>query len=55
MKKFNDFPSSLPACDLLMDNHLPSDTKNLDINQLQLLADEVREFLLYSVSKSGGH
>ena len=55
MKKFNDFPSSLPASDLLMDNHLPSDTKNLDINQLQLLADEVREFLLYSVSKSGGH
>lgn len=55
MKKFNDFPSSLPASDLLMDNHLPSDTKNLDIDQLQLLADEVREFLLYSVSKSGGH
>lgn len=55
MKKFNSFPSNLPISKLLLDNHLPVDTKNLEVGQLQELADEVREFLLYSVANSGGH
>ena len=55
MKKFNSFPSDLPISKLLLDNHLPVDTQNLEVDQLQDLADEVREFLLYSVANSGGH
>ncbi len=55
MKKFDSFPSNLPISKLLLDNHLPVDTQNLEVDQLQELADEVREFLLYSVANSGGH
>ena len=44
MKKFNSFPSDLPISKLLLDNHLPVDTQNLEVDQLQDLADEVREF-----------
>ena len=33
----------------------PSDLKNLDYDQLQTLAKELREFLIESVSKTGGH
>ena len=55
MKKFDSFPSNLPISKLLLDNHLPADTQNLEIGQLQELADEVREYLLYSVANSGGH
>ena len=32
-----------------------SDLKKLEIDQLPLLADELREFLIYSVAQSGGH
>jgi len=55
MKKFDSFPANLPISKLLLDNHLPADTQNLEVGQLQELADEVREFLLYSVANSGGH
>ena len=55
MKKFDSFPANLPISKLLLDNHLPVDTQNLEVGQLQELADEVREFLLYSVANSGGH
>ena len=54
-EKFDSFPSNLPISKLLLDNHLPVDTQNLEVDQLQELADEVREFLLYSVANSGGH
>ena len=33
----------------------PSDLKQLDYNQLEELAKELREFLIESVSKTGGH
>ncbi|MHC4131967.1 MAG: 1-deoxy-D-xylulose-5-phosphate synthase [Planctomycetota bacterium] len=33
----------------------PDDLKNLDIEQLKLLADELRDFILGSVSQTGGH
>ncbi|MHC4293223.1 MAG: 1-deoxy-D-xylulose-5-phosphate synthase [Planctomycetota bacterium] len=33
----------------------PDDLKNLDIEQLKLLSDELREFILGSVSQTGGH
>ena len=33
----------------------PKDLKKLDMNALKLLADEIRGFLVDSVSKTGGH
>jgi len=33
----------------------PSDIKKLNSNNLSELAEEIREFLIYSVSKTGGH
>ncbi len=33
----------------------PADLRKLDVDQLDQVADELREFLLQSVSKSGGH
>ena len=35
--------------------HSPADLKKLNIDQLPDLADEVREFLLATVSETGGH
>lgn len=40
----------------LLDNiNYPQDIKNLTINELYQLADEIRSFLILSVSKTGGH
>ena len=40
----------------LLDNiDSPADLRKLPESQLDQVADEIREFLLYSVSKSGGH
>lgn len=40
----------------LLDNIInPADLRKLDVNQLPQVADELREYLLQSVSKSGGH
>jgi len=40
----------------VLDNILrPSDIKQLDFDQLQQLADEIREFLIESINKTGGH
>ena len=33
----------------------PKDLKNLSRDELKLLADELREFIIESVSKTGGH
>lgn len=33
----------------------PKDLKNLSRDELKLLADELREFVIESVSKTGGH
>ena len=55
MKIFKEFPVSKPKNNLLDRVNFPSDLKKLDINKLEILADELREFLLYSVSQSGGH
>ena len=40
---------------MLSDIHTPSDIKQLDFDQLQSLADEIREFLIESLKKTGGH
>jgi 1-deoxy-D-xylulose-5-phosphate synthase len=33
----------------------PQDIKNLNQKQLEILSDEIREFLIEKVSKTGGH
>jgi 1-deoxy-D-xylulose-5-phosphate synthase len=35
--------------------HSPEDLKNLNIDELKQLSDEIRQFLLDNVSKTGGH
>ena len=55
MKIFKEFPKSKPKNTLLDNVDFPSDLKKLELNELEILADELREFLLYSVSQSGGH
>ena len=55
MKKFDKFPLKEPVSEFLKEINSPKDLKNLNLEQLNILADELREFLLYSVSQSGGH
>ena len=55
MKIFKEFPKSKPKNNLLDRVNLPADLKKLNLDELETLADELREFLLYSVSQSGGH
>ena len=55
MKTFNEIPSSEPSTDLLNELRLPEDLKKLSKKDLNIVADQVREFLLYSVGVSGGH
>ena len=55
MKIFKEFPQTKPSNLLLDQVDFPSDLKKLDLDDLPLLADELREFLLYTGSKTGGH
>ena len=55
MKIFKEFPDQLPEFKYLNGIESPKDLKLLDENQLVELAGELREFLLHSVSKTGGH
>jgi len=55
MKVFSEIPKNLPNTPLLDSINIPEDIKKLNKNQLIALADELREFLLYTVGKSGGH
>jgi len=55
MKIFKEFPNQLPEFKYLNDIESPKDLKLLEEDQLVELADELREFLLHSVSKTGGH
>ena len=55
MKKFDKFPPKEPVSEFLKGINSPKDLKKLNLEQLNILADELREFLLYSVSQSGGH
>ena len=53
MKIFKEFPTKLPEFKYLNDIESPKDLKLLEEGQLVELADELREFLLYSVSRTG--
>ncbi len=55
MKTFKEIPTSKPITKLLDSVSYPSDLKKLNKHELASLADELREFLLYSVGQSGGH
>ena len=55
MKTYSEIPKSLPVTPLLDKVNYPSDLKQLTKKELRQLADELREFLIYSVAKSGGH
>ena len=55
MKTFFEIPKNLPETPLLDSVNYPSELRKLSKQELKQLADELREFLIYSVSKSGGH
>ena len=55
MRIFTEIPDKKPSTPLLDKVDNPSDIRSFSINELQTLADELREFLLYSVGQSGGH
>lgn len=52
---FSDFPRERPATPLLDSISAPCDLKNLADAELLQLADELREFLLFTVGQTGGH
>ena len=55
MKIFDSIPTEQPILEILEDINYPRDLRNLSQDQIPQLADELREFLLYSVGKTGGH
>ena len=55
MKVFKKIPTQKPKTLLLDRVNVPSEMRSFSINELESLANELREFLLYSVGKSGGH
>lgn len=55
MKVFDHIPATRPKTPLLDQVNTPAELKKLELHQLPLLADELREYLLYSVGQSGGH
>ena len=55
MKIFKEIPTQKPITPLLDSVNLPSDIRSFSLVELQNLANEIREFLLYSVGQSGGH
>ena len=52
---FNEIPRSRPNTPLLDSIDETAQLRELDEQQLPLLANELREFLLYSVGQTGGH
>ena len=55
MKTFSEIPKLHPKTPLLDKVNFPEDLKNFSKQELLQLSDELREFLIYSVSQSGGH
>ncbi|TCS43168.1 1-deoxy-D-xylulose-5-phosphate synthase [Reinekea marinisedimentorum] len=55
MKVFDHIPATRPNTPLLDQVNTPAELKKLELHQLPALADELREYLLYSVGQSGGH
>ena len=55
MKIFDSIPTEKPNTELLQEINSPKDLRKLKQSQISKLADELREFLLYTVGKTGGH
>ena len=55
MKIFQSIPTDHPISEILKDIETPCDIRKLTPSQIPQLADELREFLLYSVGRTGGH
>ena len=55
MKIFNKIPETKPKTPLLDKVSVPSDIRSFSISELEILSDELREFLLFSVGQTGGH
>ncbi len=55
MKIYKEIPPKKPSTPLLDKINYPSDIRSLSIDELQILANELRAYLLYSVGQSGGH
>ncbi|MCH2264551.1 MAG: 1-deoxy-D-xylulose-5-phosphate synthase [SAR86 cluster bacterium] len=55
LKIFEEIPVQKPSGGLLASVNLPSDLRKLDMKKLPQFADELREYLLYSVGQTGGH
>lgn len=55
MKIFKNIPSNLPKNKLLNQVEFPKDLRKLNSSELPILADELREYLLYTTGKTGGH
>ena len=55
MKIFQSIPTENPISEILKDIETPYDIRKLKPSQIPQLADELREFLLYSVGRTGGH
>ncbi|MBU29472.1 MAG: 1-deoxy-D-xylulose-5-phosphate synthase, partial [Gammaproteobacteria bacterium] len=55
MKLFHAIPDKYPDIPMLESVNSPHDLRSLAHNQLRKVADELREYLLYSAGISGGH
>ena len=55
MKIFESIPSEQPTSKYLDNINSPEDLRKLDKTEIPFIADELREFLLYTVGKTGGH
>ena len=55
MKLFHTIPGERPSIPLLEGINSPHDLRSLNRDQLRQVADELREYLLYSAGISGGH
>ena len=55
MKIFNKIPETKPKTSLLDKVSAPSDIRSFSVSELEILSDELREFLLFSVGQTGGH
>ncbi|KAJ4823775.1 hypothetical protein Tsubulata_012091 [Turnera subulata] len=54
-KKSLNFSGSKPSTPVLDTINYPAHMTNLSVQELETLADELREEIVYSVSKTGGH
>ena len=55
MRIFKEIPSKEPKTPLLDKVDTPADLRSFSLSELETLSNELREFLLFSVGKSGGH